>query len=405
MDALLLVDIQNDFLPGGALAVPRGDEVVAVANRLMPHIPMVVATQDWHPASHGSFASRHAGKKFGDRITWHDLPQTLWPDHCVQGTHGADLAGELHSGRIVKVFRKGTRTNVDSYSGFFDNARRFDTGLSQWLHAKGIRHLFVLGLATDYCVNATAGDALELGFQVTLVTDGCRGVDLTPGDSAAAIQTLRDRGANLMTSDEVAKQLPVPARKLPSASKPTQAAGADLVKSRLLHQGRFLTMVETMEGWEFVRRTNAPGVVCIAGITPDHQLLLVEQFRPPVGRRVLEFPAGLAGDATGLESESLVDAAQRELMEETGYEAETIRHVFSGPSSAGLTDEVIEFFVADGLTKTAAGGGVDGEDVQEHLIPWSEIDDFLERMRRRDFLVDSRVPTCLYLLRRELGLP
>jgi ADP-ribose pyrophosphatase len=164
-------------------------------------------------------------------------------------------------------------------------------------------------------------------------------------------------------------------------------------------------MVETMEGWEFVRRTNAPGVVCVAGVTPDRRLLLVEQFRPPVGRRVIEFPAGLAGDVADCESESLLEAAQREVMEETGYQAKTIRHVFAGPSSAGLTDEVIEFFVADGLEKTAAGGGVDGEDVNEHLVPWSEIDDFLERMRRRDFLVDSRVPTCLYLLRRELRLP
>lgn len=402
MDALLLVDIQNDFLPGGALAVPNGDEVVAVANRLMPHLPMVVATQDWHPASHGSFASQHQSKQFGDRVTLHGLPQTLWPDHCIQETPGGNFADALHSGRIVKVFRKGTRTHVDSYSGFFDNARRFDTGLSQWLHSKGIRRLYVVGLATDYCVKATVADALELGFQVTLVSDGCRGVNLAPGDADAAIHFMRERGATLMTSDEVARQLPI----FPEfAGKSRVASGDNPVKVHTLHQGRFLTTVETMEGWEFVRRTNAPGVVCIAGVTPDRRLLLVEQFRPPVGRRVIEFPAGLAGDIAGLESEPLLEAARREVMEETGFQAKTIRHVFSGPSSAGLTDETIEFFVADGLEKIANGGGVDGEDVQEHLVPWSEIDDFMERMRRRDFLVDSRVPTCLYLLRRELGLP
>ncbi len=397
MDALLLVDIQNDFLPGGALAVPHGNEVVPIANRLMQHLPLVVATQDWHPANHGSFASQHNGEQVGSRITLHGLPQTLWPDHCVQGKSGAEFANTLHSGRIVKVFQKGIHATVDSYSGFFDNGKRFDTRLSAWLRAKGVRRLFVMGLATDYCVKATVEDALTLGFPVALVTDGCRGVNLKPQDSDAAIQFMRDRGATLVTSDEVAKQFPLAAK--------SAANGDSLVKSRTLRQGRFLTMVETVERWEFVRRTNAPGVVCVAGVTADRRLLLVEQFRPPVGRRVIEFPAGLAGDVAGLESEPLLQAAEREVMEETGYRAKTMRHVFAGPSSAGLTDEIIEFFVADGLEKTAAGGGIDGEDVKEHLVPWAEIDAFLEQMRQRDFLVDSRVPTCLYLLRRELGLP
>jgi nicotinamidase/pyrazinamidase len=200
---LILVDLQNDFLPGGALAVPRGDEVIPVANRLQPRFDLVVATQDWHPAAHGSFASSHPGRKPGDMSELAGLPQVLWPDHCVQGTAGAEFAAALDMNRVEAIFRKGTDPGIDSYSGFFDNGHRKSTGLGDYLKGRGATDVHVLGLATDYCVKFTALDARGLGFRVFLVEDGSRGVELRPGDVARAVEEMRRAGVELLQSANV----------------------------------------------------------------------------------------------------------------------------------------------------------------------------------------------------------
>ncbi|GMU22732.1 MAG: nicotinamidase [Phycisphaerae bacterium] len=203
MRALILVDIQIDFLPGGALGVPDGDQVVPVANRLMAAFEQVVATQDWHPADHGSFASRHPGKKVGEVIEFNGLPQILWPDHCVQDTRGAAFPGDLDVRRISRVIHKGTDPAIDSYSGFFDNGRRKATGLGEYLREKQIRELFIVGLATDYCVKATALDARQLGFEVSLVLEGIRGVELHPGDCQRALDEMAAAGVRLVREADV----------------------------------------------------------------------------------------------------------------------------------------------------------------------------------------------------------
>jgi nicotinamidase/pyrazinamidase len=198
MKALILVDIQNDFLPGGALAVPNGDEVVSVANRLMADYEFVVATQDWHPADHLSFASQHADQGIGEVITVEGLDQILWPDHCVQGTLGAEFAADLNVGGIDHVIRKGTDRLIDSYSGFFDNGHRKATGLGDYLKQQRIAAVDVIGLATDYCVKFTASDAIELGFEVRLIIEGVRGVELRSGDCENAITEMRARGVEIV---------------------------------------------------------------------------------------------------------------------------------------------------------------------------------------------------------------
>jgi len=194
LQALILVDIQNDFLPGGALAVPDGDSVIPIANRLMEDFPIIVATQDWHPADHGSFAANHSGNAIYDRIDLNGLPQTLWPVHCVQYTPGAEFAANLNTGRITRVFQKGTDPSIDSYSGFHDNGHRRATGLGEWLRAQGVRAVTICGLATDYCVKFTALDALADGFEVTLHLPACRGVNLAPGDVETAIEEMERSG-------------------------------------------------------------------------------------------------------------------------------------------------------------------------------------------------------------------
>jgi nicotinamidase/pyrazinamidase len=187
MRALILVDLQYDFMPGGALAVAEGDATVAVANELMPQFELVVATQDWHPADHGSFITQHPKSAVGSQIQLEGLAQTVWPVHCVQNTRGAALHDALDLGRIARVIQKGTDRTVDSYSGFFDNARRKSTGLADYLRTRGVDELFIMGLATDYCVKFTALDAQELGFRTTLLADGCRAVNLKPGDDERAL--------------------------------------------------------------------------------------------------------------------------------------------------------------------------------------------------------------------------
>ena len=203
MRALLLIDLQYDFCPGGALAVAHGDETIPVANRVMPKFPTIIATQDWHPHDHGSFAVNHEGKKPYDMGELAGLPQVMWPAHCVQGTRGAELHTDLDRNLITEVFRKGTDPAIDSYSGFFDNGHRKSTGLGDWLKQRDIKKVYILGLASDYCVKFTALDARELGFDVAVITDGCRGVNLDPGDSDKAFAEMRAAGCSLVDSASV----------------------------------------------------------------------------------------------------------------------------------------------------------------------------------------------------------
>ncbi len=203
MRFLILVDLQYDFMPGGALAVADGDQVVAVAKRLIPHFDGVVATQDWHPADHQSFASQRQGKIVGDLIELDGITQVLWPDHCVQGTQGAMLHEELDTDRIRYVVQKGTDPRFDSYSGFFDNGHRKSTGLPEFLKEHGVIDVAVMGLATDYCVKFTALDAVNLGLKTSLIEDGCRGVNLKTGDVDRAIAEMKDAGVRIIVADEV----------------------------------------------------------------------------------------------------------------------------------------------------------------------------------------------------------
>ncbi len=196
--ALILVDLQNDFMPGGALAVTDGDATVPIANRLMGEYPFVVATQDWHPAGHGSFAAAHPGSNPGDRVELPGRPQVLWPTHCVQGSPGASFHSALDVAAIHAVVRKGEDPTIDSYSGFFDNGGERSTGLSTRLHAEGITAVDIMGLATDYCVRFTALDAVREGFRVRLLRAGCRGVELQPGDTAAALDELVAAGVEIV---------------------------------------------------------------------------------------------------------------------------------------------------------------------------------------------------------------
>jgi len=203
MRALICVDIQNDFCPGGSLEVREGDQVIPVANKLMEHFDLVVATQDWHPANHKSFAAMHPWRYPGDVIDLNGLQQILWPIHCVQGSFGAEFAPGLNTDAFEAIFVKGTDTEIDSYSGFFDNGHRKATGLGDYLKEKGVDEVYILGLALDVCVKFTVLDALGLGFKTYLVEDGCRGVNLNEGDSDKALSEMREKGAIIAQSDQI----------------------------------------------------------------------------------------------------------------------------------------------------------------------------------------------------------
>jgi nicotinamidase/pyrazinamidase len=200
MRALIIVDVQNDFLPGGTLAVPNGDQVIPVINDLSRDFDIVVTTQDWHPANHCSFAASHPGKNIGDRILIDGQEQILWPVHCVQNTYGAELAAGLYPKVITGGVHisKGTDERVDSYSGFFENQRKRATGLKELLRQHGADDLTIVGLATDYCVKATVLDARELGFNVTVHENACRAVNLSPGDGPKALATMRAAGVKVV---------------------------------------------------------------------------------------------------------------------------------------------------------------------------------------------------------------
>lgn len=201
--ALVLVDLQNDFLPGGALAVPDGDHVIPVANRVQPLFDLVVASQDWHPANHGSFAASHPGRQPGEQIELAGLPQILWPTHCVQESEGARLASGLDTTRIDHLVYKGIDPEIDSYSCFHDNGHRRSTGLADYLRDQNVDTLFLLGLATDYCVKFSALDAVSEGFAVRVILDGCRGIDLEPGDVDQALDEMQQAGVTFVQSSEL----------------------------------------------------------------------------------------------------------------------------------------------------------------------------------------------------------
>ncbi|NOX89019.1 MAG: bifunctional nicotinamidase/pyrazinamidase [Calditrichaeota bacterium] len=204
MKALILVDIQNDFIPGGALPVPEGDKIIPVVNNLLSHFDLVVATQDWHPRNHGSFASNHPGKKVYDVIDLNGLEQILWPDHCVQGSKGAEFVPTLNTNPVEAIFRKGTDPAIDSYSGFFDNGRKKSTGLADYLKGRGVDEVFVVGLAGEFCVNYTILDAAEQGFKTYLIKDATR--PLNREQFEKAMQNMRQKGVVIIQSGDILKE-------------------------------------------------------------------------------------------------------------------------------------------------------------------------------------------------------
>lgn len=201
-DALLVVDVQNDFAPGGALAVPDGDAVVPIVNRLAQAFPHVILTQDWHPAGHHSFASTYPGRAPYETITLPYGSQILWPDHCVQGTPGAAFRADLDIPHAELVIRKGYHLRIDSYSAFFENDHDTPTGLAGYLRERGFRRVYLCGLAFDFCVRYSAEDAVASGFEVVVVEDACRGIDLD-GSMAETRRTLAVLGVPLASSDAV----------------------------------------------------------------------------------------------------------------------------------------------------------------------------------------------------------
>lgn len=203
MTALILVDIQNDFLPGGALAVPDGNKILPVIDKLLERpFDLIIASQDWHPEKHGSFAAFH-GKQPGEIITLEGVEQILWPVHCVQGSKGAEFATGFRHHKVDKIIHKGTSEKIDSYSIFFDNAHRKSTGLYELLQEKQINTIYIAGLATDYCVLYSVLDARQLGFDVYVVVDGCRAVNVFPDDDLKALQKMEQSGAVLITSSYI----------------------------------------------------------------------------------------------------------------------------------------------------------------------------------------------------------
>jgi nicotinamidase/pyrazinamidase len=201
MNALLLIDIQNDFLPGGSLAVADSDAIIPVVNAVQKRFELVVATQDWHPVQHKSFASNHKGKKVFEQIDLDGLPQVLWPDHCVQGSPGADLSAAVDWKTTEAIFRKGTNPEIDSYSGFYDNGHRKATGLSAYLKGRGVTTIYLAGLAADYCVYFTAKDALAEGFEIVIIEDATRAIDEEGYQKAR--KDIQERGGRLVQSHEL----------------------------------------------------------------------------------------------------------------------------------------------------------------------------------------------------------
>ncbi|ALJ00549.1 bifunctional nicotinamidase/pyrazinamidase [Rufibacter tibetensis] len=201
MKALLLIDIQNDFIPGGALAVPEGSAIISIVNELQSHFDLVIATQDWHPRLHKSFASQHEGKNVFDVTQLQGLEQVLWPDHCVQSTYGAEFSPALDMTRVEVIFRKGTSTEIDSYSGFFDNGHLKSTALAEYLRGKGVTDVYLVGLAADFCVYFTALDAIQEGFSTYFIEDATRAISQEGFEKAK--RDLLDKGGQFIHSQSI----------------------------------------------------------------------------------------------------------------------------------------------------------------------------------------------------------
>ena len=205
MNALILVDIQNDFMPGGPLAVPGGDEIIPLVNELQNSFSLVVATQDWHPQSHKSFASNHPGKKAFESIMLHGLEQVLWPDHCIQGSIGAQIHPSIIVNKVEGIFRKGMDPEIDSYSGFYDNGYKKSTGLAGYLRERKIKKVYVCGLAADYCVYYTAKDSLKENFETYFIEDATRAID--PNGFVKAMENILFSGGQIIKSEALYRHL------------------------------------------------------------------------------------------------------------------------------------------------------------------------------------------------------
>lgn len=200
-EALIIVDIQNDFLPGGSLAVPGGDEIIPIINLLQNRFDLVVATQDWHPSNHKSFASAHPDKQEHEAIELNGLHQVLWPDHCVQGTEGAAFSTKLNDNKIEATFRKGMDPEIDSYSGFYDNGRRKRTGMGGYLKERDIKTIYICGIAADFCVYYTAIDGLDLGFEVFIIENASRAINIDGYE--IAMKDFKEKNGKLITSTDL----------------------------------------------------------------------------------------------------------------------------------------------------------------------------------------------------------
>lgn len=201
MKALILIDIQNDFLPGGSLAVPHGDAIIPVVNAIQNKFELVVATQDWHPAPHKSFASNHSGKQTFEVIQLNGLEQVLWPDHCIQGSNGAELAGSVDWNKTEAIFRKGTNPEIDSYSGFYDNGHLKSTGMADYLRGRNVKEVYIVGLAADYCVYFTAKDALAEKFKTVIIEDATRAISNEGFEKAKS--DIISKGGTILRSSEI----------------------------------------------------------------------------------------------------------------------------------------------------------------------------------------------------------
>lgn len=202
MKALLIIDVQNDFCPGGALAVPEGDKIIPVINALIPNFDHVLLTQDWHPAGHSSFASSHHGKNPYETIQFPYGDQVLWPDHCVKGAKGAEFHPKLNITPAEVIIRKGYRKEIDSYSAFFENDQKTNTGLSGYLKSRHISELYTAGLATDFCVKWSVLDGIKEGFKIYLIADAVRGIDID-GSVDAAWDEMKKAGVNVVNSSDL----------------------------------------------------------------------------------------------------------------------------------------------------------------------------------------------------------
>ncbi len=203
MKALILVDIQNDFMPSGTLPVPEGDQIVSLVNEIQEKFDLIVATQDWHPGGHKSFATNHIDKQPGEIIDLNGIEQILWPAHSVQGSEGAEFFDGLKTDKIDNIIKKGTDPEIDSYSGFFDNDQNKSTGLELCLRKRNVSRVFIVGLALDYCVKFTAMDANRIGFETTVILDATRGVDINEEDSQKAVEEMQDAGIKVIQSSDM----------------------------------------------------------------------------------------------------------------------------------------------------------------------------------------------------------